>query len=112
MSTPTPAPEPEIKFDTNNIKEKITYATDIINKLKKESKSDSEIEAFFFNEDEQFYQKYPFLIKKLIKADNMEFLNKMIDNLVQVEAGQQTFASTELKLGTELADKYLPKMDK
>ena len=42
----------------------------------------------------------------------MEFLNKMIDNLVQVEAGQQTFASTELKLGTELADKYLPKMDK
>jgi len=112
MSTPTQTPEPEIKFNTTDLKEKITYATNIINKLKEESKSDNEIEAYFFNEDEQFYQKYPYLIKKLIKADNMEFLNKMIDNLVQVESGNQTFASTELKLGTELAEEYLPNINK
>jgi hypothetical protein len=37
----------------------------------------------------------------------------MLNNLEKVESGQQTMASTELKLGEDLASKYLyPKVNK
>jgi hypothetical protein len=110
LDTDTSSP-PEIKFDTKLIKEKIEYGKTIIEAMRKANNSDSEIEAFFFNNEIEFYQKYPYLIKKLIKNDNLDFLDKMIDNLEKVEQGEQTFASTELKLGKELADEYLPKQN-
>ena len=100
---------PEIKFDVNDIKEKVKLINDKVEEMKKESKSDVDIEMYFFNNNEEMYKKYPYLIKKIIKNDNLEFLDTMISNLEKVETGDQTFASTELKLGKELADNYLPK---
>ena len=99
----------EVKFDTKQIKSNIEMFKKIITAMKEESSTDNEIEAFFFNNEQDFYKKYPYLIKKLIKNDNLEFLDKMLENLEKVENGEQSFASTELKLGTELANEYLPK---
>lgn len=102
---------PEVKFDVKEIKEKVNLIKTKIDELKKEQKSDVDIEMYFFHTEEELYKKYPYLIKKLIKNDNLEFLEKMISNLEMVQTGDQTFASTELKLGKELADEYLPKKD-
>lgn len=102
---------PEVKFDVNNLKNKIESIKLKITELKEKSTTNNDIEAYFFNNEEQLYQKYPYLIKKLIKNDDLEFLDKMISNLEMVESGEQTFASTELKLGKELADQYLPKKE-
>ena len=102
---------PEVKFDVNDLKNKIESIKLKITELKEKSTPNNDIEAYFFNNEEQLYQKYPYLIKKLIKNDDLEFLDKMISNLEMVESGEQTFASTELKLGKELADQYLPKKE-
>jgi hypothetical protein len=102
---------PEVKFDVNDLKNKIESIKLKITELKEKSTTNNDIEAYFFNNEEQLYQKYPYLIKKLIKNDDLEFLDKMISNLEMVESGEQTFASTELKLGKELADQYLPKKE-
>jgi hypothetical protein len=101
--------EPVINFDVNEIKEKVQLITEKVNELRSNNVSNIEIESYFFNNEEALYQKYPFLIKKIIKNDNLDFLDKMVSNLQMVETGDQTFASTELKLGEELAKEYLPK---
>ena len=40
---------PEIKFDVNDIKEKVKLIKDKVEEMKKESKSDVDIEMYFFN---------------------------------------------------------------
>ncbi len=76
---------PEIKFDVKDIKEKVNFIKTKIDELKKEQKSDVDIEMYFFNTEEDLYKKYPYLIKKLIKNDNLDFLEKMISNLEMVQ---------------------------
>ena len=102
----------EVSFNTGEIKKKIEETKLIIKNLREESKTNVEIEAHFFNNDEDFYRRYPYLIKMLIKNDNPEMLNKMIENMQLIEDGKQTMASTVLKLGNELAVEYnLPKIN-
>lgn len=95
------------KYKISDLKEKIKDVSSKIKELSLENKSEVDIEMYFFENDEKFYEEYPYLIKKLIKGGNMEFLDKMIDNLEKVESGEQGMAATELKLGEELANKYL-----
>ena len=78
-----------------------------IQELIKENKNEVEMELFFIENDSTFYEQYPYLVKKLIKGGDMSFLNVMLENLKKVEEGDQTLASTELKLGEELAQKFL-----
>ncbi len=101
--------QPEVKFDVNEIKDKVKIIKEKVSELRSQNIPDVDIESHFFNNEEEMYQKYPYLIKKIIKNDNLDFLDKMISNLEKVETGDQSFASTELKLGKELADEYLPK---
>ena len=55
----------------------------------------------------EFYQSHPALVKKLCKRDDISYLYKMLDNLEQIEQGNKSLASVELKLGNELAEQYL-----
>ncbi len=96
-----------------DLKSKIKQVQEKISELIKEKKTDVQIEMFFIENDPKFYEEYPYLIKKLIKGGSLEFLDVMLENLQKIEDGDQTLASTELKLGNELADKYLyPSMKK
>lgn len=94
-------------FKLTELKQKIKDAEVKINQLKSENKDEVEIEFYFLENEEEFYAEYPYLIKKLIKGGDLDFLNKMIKSLEKVENGEQSLASTELKLGEELAEKYL-----
>ena len=101
------------KFDIVNLRDKIKKVQKKINELVKQNKTEVEIEMHFLENDEKFYEEYPYLIKKLIKGDGLEFLDVMLNNLQKVENGEQSLASTELKLGEELAGKYLyPEVNK
>ena len=55
----------------------------------------------------EFYDKYPFLVKKLCKRGDLSILYKMIDNLEQIENGDKSMASVEMNLGQDLANKFL-----
>ena len=96
-----------------DLKSKIKQVQEKISELIKEKKTDVQIEMFFIENDPKFYEEDPYLIKTLIKGGSLEFLDVMLGNLQKIEDGDQTLASTELKLGNELADKYLyPSMKK
>ena len=94
-------------FNLNILKNKIKETQLKIDELKEKNLDEVEIELYFLENEEDFYGEYPYLIKKLIKGGNLDFLDKMISNLQKVEDGEQSLASTELKLGEELAEKYL-----
>jgi hypothetical protein len=95
----------------NNIdilKSKIKCIQEKINTLRNvDKKNDTDIEAHFFNNDIEFYEKYPYLIKKLIKGGDLSMLDKFLSSLEKVHNGEQSLASTELKLGEDLAQQYL-----
>ena len=89
------------------LKVKIAEVQKKIQELVKQNKTDLEIEMFFIENDSKFYEQYPYLVKKIIKGGDMSFLNIMLENLQKVEEGEQTLASTELKLGEDLAQQFL-----
>jgi len=100
------------KLKTKELKVKIDEISTKISEMGKENKTEIEIEQFFFENDSEFYGRYPYLIKKLIKGGPLEFLDIMIQNLEKIENSEQTKASVELQLGEELAQKFLyPKVN-
>ena len=61
----------------------------------------------------EFYQEYPFLVKKVTSGQDMSYLYKMLDTLNNVQYNNTSFANAELKLGKELADEFLyPALEK
>lgn len=107
----------DTNYDTNtdnlnktnlcDLKEKINNIRIKIAELLKQNKNNIEIEMYFLENDSEFYEKFPFLIKKLIKNDSNELLEKMLDSIEKIDKGDSTRATVEAKLGQELADKYL-----
>ena len=95
------------KLKAADLKVKIKEVQKKISEMVSQKKTEVEIEMFFIENDSEFYEEYPYLVKKLIKGVDMDFLNVMLENLQRVEEGEQSLASTELKLGNELAEKYL-----
>ena len=95
------------KLKSKDLKIKIEEVSKKIIELTKENKTNVEIEMFFLENDSEFYERYPYLIKKLIKGGSLEFLDVMLQNLEKIENSEQTKASVELKLGEDLAQKFL-----
>ena len=95
------------KLTSNELKVKIKQVQEKISELVKTNKTNVEIEMFFMDNDTEFYERYPYLVKKLIKGGSLDFLDKMLENIKKIEEGEQTKAATELKLGEELAKQFL-----
>jgi hypothetical protein len=95
-------------FDLIKVKEHIRLIDAHIKKME----LDGVTQAFDFELDimttfPEFYDSYPFLVKKLCKRDDVSMLYKMLDNLDMVEKGTKSLANVELNLGEELAQKFL-----
>lgn len=98
-------------FNLNLVKEKINQ----INKYIKSqgNKEVFQIELDIMDKYPEFYEKYPFLVKKLCKKDDVSMLYKMLESLESVEKGNKSIASVEYELGNDLAKKYInPVVDK
>lgn len=95
-------------FKVNTIKDTIKQVSDRMDILKNSGVTDPfDFEMDILTNMPEFYQEYPFLVKKITSGHNLEYLYKMLDTLEQVQTGNKSFASAELNLGNELADKYL-----
>ena len=104
----TPPPEIRHKFDINQIKTTINLIKNTIDKSIKEGETDSfKHELQILELYPEFYDNYPFLVKKICKNDDMNMLYKMFENLQEIENGDTTINNVELKLGNELASQYL-----
>lgn len=63
----------------------------------------------------EFYDKYPSLVKRLCKSENLDntYLYKMIELIEQINKGEKSLNLVEYNLGQELADKFVnPIVDK
>lgn len=100
------APELKTDFEIMNVIESIKKCKEIMDNIKPYDAFDAEMEIM--TQLPEFYQDHPFLIKRLVRQEDMSFLFTMLRNLQQVQEGKQTLASTELKLGDELANKFIP----
>jgi hypothetical protein len=85
-----------IKFYINTILEYI-----------KDKDNAFESELYIMETYPDFYQEYPFLVKKLCKKDNLSTLYKMLGLLYNIEKGDETLGNVETNLGQELAQEYL-----
>lgn len=95
-------------FNTFSIKEHIVMINEHIKKMELQGKKDVfEFELELLEVFPEFYDKYPFLVKKLCKRGDLSILYKMIDNLEQIETGDKSMASVEMNLGQDLANKFL-----
>jgi hypothetical protein len=104
----TPQPELKTDFEILMIKQKITEINETIKQMELVGKSDSfDFELEIMTQYPDFYQAHPFLVKKLCKRDDITMLYKMLDSLQSVQSGQQSLASVELNLGSQLADKFV-----
>ena len=95
-------------YNTINIKDMIktinNYLTNLISQgdtdpFKNELKI---IEVF-----PEFYDMYPFLIKKLCKQEDINMIYHMLDKLDDINKGKSTLNTVEHELGQELYNKYL-----
>lgn len=104
-------PEVKKEFNVDFIKQNVQEIQEIINQNLNTDPFDLELK--FMESHPEFYQQHPFLVKKLCKKEDITMLFKMLTNLDQVEKGEKSLASVELKLGNELANQYIyPKLNK
>ena len=72
-----------------------------------------DIEMTVMTELPELYNDYPWLIKRLSKSEDYEYLTKFVDSLEAVSKGDKTLAAVELTLGMDLKRKFLdPVLDK
>jgi len=92
----------ELKSDIQLIKNKII-------ECKNKNITDAFIiEMTIMEELPELYTNYPFLIKRLLKNENVDmYLDKFINELDGIAKGEHSLASVELKLGMELKQQFI-----
>ena len=96
------------KFNSVSIKKSIEEINLKINELKETGiQKPVELEIKIMDIFSDFYQEYPFLVKKICKGDDLFILYKMLDNLDKVDNGEESFLQVESKLSNELADQFI-----
>ncbi len=102
--------EPPVRtsFNIDYVKEHISKFNDIINNMKNQGNMNTlDHELAILDKYPEFYQSYPFLVKKVCKGDNLDELEVMFNKLKSIESGEKSLASVELKYGQELKTQYL-----
>jgi len=105
----------EIKtnFNTFSIKENIILINNFIEKINIDNNlKDIDLELIIMDTFEDFYNNYPFLVKKLCKQEDITILYKMLEKLDIVDSGKDNFLNVEKELADTLANKYLKNLNK
>ena len=98
----------ENSFNIDNIKLHVDLINKLINKLELGGKTEAfDFELEIMTTYPEFYDRHPFLVKKLCKRDDISMLYKMFENLNEIESGNKTLDNVELNLGEDLAQSYL-----
>jgi len=91
----------DLKKDIELIKNKIKECRD------KNMIKDFDIEMAVMTDLPEQYNQYPWLIKRLSKSNDDQYLKKFVNALESVAKGESSLASVELKLGEELKNKFI-----
>ena len=97
-----------------NLKKDIDTLRNKVLECKKNNMKDTfDIEMKIMTELPELYDSYPWLIKRLCKSEDEEYLDKFVTSLEAVSKGEKTLAAVELNLGMDLKKKFLdPVLDK
>jgi hypothetical protein len=93
-----------------NIRDKIDLLQQRLVELRASGVTDPfDLEMDIINNMTDFYDTYPSIVKRLCREENQDnaFLYKMIGMLEKVNNGDASMAAVELKLGNELAEKFI-----
>jgi hypothetical protein len=94
----------------NKVRDDINILENHLDNLRKDNVTDPfDLEMKIIDLMPDFYDNYPSIVKRLCKAPNQDnsYLYKMLDLLDEVDKGEKTLSSVELKLGEELANKFI-----
>ena len=92
----------ELRINVNTIVNKVS-------ELRQNGITDSfDLEMYFIDNMNKYYQLYPNLIKRLCREENQDnsYLYKMLNGLEQVSTGQKSMAEVETPLSYELSNKF------
>lgn len=105
-----------ITIDTNidqeiqSIRDTIDFLQEIINTEKiKEMKENNfkDYQNYLTQLLPTFYDNYPTLFNNIIEGKNLDFLEPMLDGIIQINKNKDLKDSIEKDLGEKLAEKYL-----
>ncbi len=93
-----------------DIRNKIKLLQQRLKQLRNDGITDPfDLEMDIINNMTDFYDTYPSIVKRLCREEKQDndFLYKMINMLEKVNNGDASMAAVELKLGNELAEKFI-----
>jgi hypothetical protein len=66
-------------------------------------------EDYFWKNHLNLMNRYPFLISQLCSNNDMTMVNKMLEQLTEIQNGEKTQHQADKDIGDVLAKEYLPK---
>lgn len=91
-----------------NIKKDVALIYANIDTIKNQGiKKNFDIEMKFLNDYPELYDKYPFLVKKIISGKDLDVLDKMLSSLDKINKENADKFEEEKKLGEILKEKYI-----
>lgn len=102
----------DVKDELKSLKEVVNLlnqyiATPEIQELK--SKNVHEFESYLESIFPVFAESYPYLFRVILKGNTkLDFLDTMLNAIIEMSSGKQTQEEVEKKLGEQLADKFIP----
>ena len=94
-------------FNLETIKYHINLIKEYIKDKPKDKETEFKSELYILETYPEFYNEYPFLVKKICKNDDIGMIYTMIEQLNKIQKGEDTLSSVEFKLGKQLANEYL-----
>ena len=86
----------------------VTQIAEFASEKRKQNVEPLDIEMELIEKYPDFYNEYPFIIKKIIKGDDLAMLDVFFRQLEQVQSGNKSLEKVEYNLGQDLAKKYIP----
>lgn len=98
----------EVRQDFNIplLRTMVTQISEFVNTKRDEKPFD--IEMALIEKYPDFYNEYPFIIKKIVKGDDLSMMEVFFKQLEQVQSKNKSLESVEYNLGQDLAKKYIP----
>jgi len=94
-------------FNLESINYHINLIQDYIKDKPKDKENQFKSELYILETYPEFYNDYPFLVKKICKNDDITMIYTMITQLNKIQNGEDTLSNVELNLGKKLANEYL-----
>jgi len=89
-----------------NIRDQIKQIQEFVDTMK--DKTYMQRELAIAEKFPDFWDKYPFLAKKLVKDNqDLSMLETMLSKIDKINQGETSMAAVEYDLGNKLADQYL-----